>query len=106
MTKYNHDLNATIALKTSSQQSNLDNSFSKKNTQETQSNKLIENLDILLAHEQKQQQQLTQSSNENTMTNNNYNSLTNTPSKLQMLTEVTYLIYMAVYFSLCLNFLN
>ena len=89
MTKYNHDLNATIALKTS-QQSNLDNSFSKKNTQETQSNKLIENLDILLAHEQKQQQHLTQSSNENTMTNNNYNSLTNTPSKLQMLTEVTY----------------
>ena len=94
MTKYNHDLNATIALKTSSQLSNLDDSFSKKNETSSQPNKLIENLDILLAHEQKkQEQQQIHSSNENTMTNNNHNSLTNTPSKLQMLTEVLTCIF-------------
>jgi hypothetical protein len=94
MKKYNHDVNAAVCLKP-----NSINQIASNHTAGTKKDnpiKFIENLDILMAQEEKQKQQehhLFQSNllnNENSNTQfHNSNSLTNTPSKMQILTEVS-----------------
>lgn len=89
MKKYNYNVNATIALK--NQPLNAQNNGSNLNARrENDSIKLIENLDVLLAQEQRQrsrqeQETKVQSSNENSTNLNNSSS--NTPGKNSQLTE-------------------
>ena len=61
MKKYNHDVNATVCLKPNNinQQMNQQQTASSKKEQ-TNSFKFIENLDILMAQEEKHKQQVEQ----------------------------------------------
>ncbi len=89
MKKYGHDVNATVCLKPNNinQQMNQQQP-SKFKKDQSNSIKFIENLDILMAQEEKQKQQamFTNENSSNTQFHNN-NSMTMTPSKLQILTE-------------------
>ena len=94
MKKYNYDVNAAVCLKPNN--INQLGTHQAIGTKKDNPIKFIENLDILMAQEEKQKQQEKQSfpnnqiNNENSNTQFHYNnSLTNTPSKLQILTEVS-----------------
>ena len=92
MKKYNYDINASISLKSNNynQQANMQSvAPAKKNAD---SIKFVENLDILLAQEKKMQVSSTLATlNENSVSQFN-TSISNTPSKLHMLTEVSQIL--------------
>ena len=93
MKKYNYDINASVILKSNNynQQTNMQSvAPAKKNAD---SIKFVENLDILLAQEQKLQcSSALATLNENSVSQFN-TSISNTPSKLHMLTEVSGLLF-------------
>lgn len=104
MSKYNCDISASVTLKSNNfnsnnVQANSTAAAAKKTAPEAM--KFIENPDILLAQEKKQQEQQKQKnvqlfSENSQLSNGNTNSLMATPSKLHMLTEVRSSSFLAI----------
>lgn len=90
--KYNCDINASMALKTSNvQQPNVPPS----NVKETKENvKFVENYDVLLAQEMKKENEIKSNNLEHTLdlsrneNSENFSSFPNTPSKQSALADV------------------
>jgi hypothetical protein len=108
MRKYNYNINATLPLKLNyNQQTNIQ-SMAPIVKKDSEALKFAENLDILLAQEQKQLTSKLLSLNENSLSQFQSNTnVTNTPSKLHMLTEVNFNNKLTSFYiqfnSICIN---
>lgn len=91
MKKYNCDVNETVCLKPSNLNQHNQMPMSSMTTKKVESIKLVENLDILLAQEQKTKSLALV--NENSVSqspfNNSFTNNATTPSKLAILNEVS-----------------